>query len=136
MEPFIFRRLKADVLKELPEKNHDTVVCEMTPYQEKEYFNLLDFYKKRKFEILAQNEAGAHAKLDGIFGVLMELRKAANHPLLRRCFYDDEKIKDMAHIILKVLLFCYLFCLEIISHCFSKLNCLAIRLEHSIRLCD
>ena len=30
----------------------------------------------------------------------MELRKAANHPLLRRCLYDDEKLKKMAKLVM------------------------------------
>ena len=31
----------------------------------------------------------------------MELRKAANHPLLRRCMYDDEKLQKMAKLVMK-----------------------------------
>jgi SWI/SNF-related matrix-associated actin-dependent regulator 1 of chromatin subfamily A len=30
----------------------------------------------------------------------MELRKAANHPLLRRCLYDDAKLKKMAKLVM------------------------------------
>ena len=33
---------------------------------------------------------------------LMELRKMANHPLLLRHHYTDDKLKEMAHLMLKV----------------------------------
>ena len=39
---------------------------------------------------------------DNSSNILMELRKGANHPLLRRCIYDDQKLKEMAKLILKV----------------------------------
>jgi hypothetical protein len=34
--------------------------------------------------------------------ILMELRKAANHPLLRRCLYDDSRVVKMANLIMTV----------------------------------
>jgi SNF2 family DNA or RNA helicase len=78
MEPFIFRRLKIDVLKDLPEKNQETVFCEMTPYQKTEYNRRLDFFKTRKMENLAIKENGSgkenSKKEDCIFGVWTELR--------------------------------------------------------------
>ena len=36
---------------------------------------------------------------------LMEFRKAANHPLLRRVIYDDQKLKEMTGHIMKVRIF-------------------------------
>jgi hypothetical protein len=42
-------------------------------------------------------------KLANNFGhILMELRKAANHPLLRRCLYDNCKLAKMATLITAV----------------------------------
>ena len=51
--------------------------------------------KKRKGE-------EGKAKVDSSSNVLMELRKAANHPLLRRVLYNDAKIMEMAKLIMKV----------------------------------
>lgn len=40
---------------------------------------------------------------DNSNNILMELRKAANHPLLRRTIYNGEKIEQMAKLIMKVI---------------------------------
>lgn len=96
MDPFILRRLKKDVLKDLPDKIDNIIVCKMTPRQEEEYNKCLDSYKKKRIE---------NGNNKGLLMVLMEFRKAANHPLLRRCLYTDDKIKEMAHIIMRVILF-------------------------------
>lgn len=121
----------------------------MTRRQEKGYKSLIEFYKKRKDELLKELEAkkeaqavreakanqmsssssaqllqeindivastsslGSSAKKagekkekekteDSSSNIIMELRKTANHPLLRRIIYDDETIKKMAKIITK-----------------------------------
>lgn len=96
MDPFILRRLKKDVLKDLPDKIDNIIVCKMTPRQEEEYNKCLDSCKKKRIELNGNNK--------GLLVALMEFRKAANHPLLRRCLYTDDKIKEMAHIIMRVIL--------------------------------
>lgn len=35
-------------------------------------------------------------------GMMMQLRRAANHPLLLRRFYDDDKLLSMSKLMLKV----------------------------------
>lgn len=40
-------------------------------------------------------------KEDSSSNIIMELRKTANHPLLRRVLYDDETVKKMAKLITK-----------------------------------
>jgi len=97
MEPFVLRRLKVDVLKELPEKTDEIVICDMTPSQEAKYNSLVDFYRKRREEMDLKEEK----KTVGLLDALMELRKTANHPLLVRNLYTDEKIKEMANIIVE-----------------------------------
>lgn len=99
MEPFVLRRLKVDVLKELPEKTDEIVICDMTPSQEAKYNSLVDFYRKRREEMDLKEEK----KSAGLLDALMELRKTANHPLLVRNLYTDEKIKEMANIIVEVI---------------------------------
>jgi SWI/SNF-related matrix-associated actin-dependent regulator of chromatin subfamily A containing DEAD/H box 1 len=144
MKPFILRRLKTEVLKQLPQKIEEIIHCDMSTRQEQEYKNLIAYYKKRKDEILLEQTEKANieknkklkassnkasSKMDEILeimnsdlpnnknksekketsdsssNILMELRKAANHPLLRRVLYDNDKLKQMAKLIMKVCIF-------------------------------
>lgn len=142
MKPFILRRVKTEVLKQLPAKTEEIIYCDMTQRQHKEYNNLISYYKNRKDQLLKEtanqkeeaNKAAANAKAkymddvldivdadakikkniakekkikeneDSSANIIMELRKAANHPLLRRSLYDEEKLKKMAKLVLKVIL--------------------------------
>lgn len=146
MQPFILRRVKADVLKQLPKKVEEIIYCDMSRHQAKEYKRLVDYYNQRKDELLKELEAKREAeekaaaakatsssssatqllqeisdivtstgnlgkkkaeakkesdKEDSSNNIIMELRKTANHPLLRRIVYDDETIKKMAKLITK-----------------------------------
>jgi SWI/SNF-related matrix-associated actin-dependent regulator of chromatin subfamily A containing DEAD/H box 1 len=87
----------------------------MSESQAKSYRDLVNVYKNKR-EILLQDKAllkeakksnevtlfdakmnGASSTTDSSSNhILMELRKAANHPLLRRTLYDDKKVKTMA----------------------------------------
>ncbi|KAJ3357224.1 hypothetical protein HDU83_008037 [Entophlyctis luteolus] len=121
MTPFVLRRKKADVLTELPGKVKKTVLCGMTANQQALYKSIVAECKKSMFAKLHQDEFSAE-KSDSIApaskkqkkavkptnnpafdgsNVLMQLRKAANHPLLFRRIYDDLKIKTMAREIMK-----------------------------------
>ena len=138
MKPFILRRLKTEVLKQLPQKTEEIIYCDMSSRQEKEYNNLVAYFKKRKDDFLneqtekanmekekKQKKSAAPSKVEEILDIInqsnalgkkpnekkenedsssnifMELRKAANHPLLRRIIYDTEKLKQMAKLIMK-----------------------------------
>jgi SNF2 family DNA or RNA helicase len=52
MNSFIMRRLKTEVLKDLPEKKCDIVICDMTRRQRDEYDILLNSYKQLKSDYL------------------------------------------------------------------------------------
>jgi SNF2 family DNA or RNA helicase len=52
MTSFILRRLKTEVLKDLPEKKCDIVICDMTRRQPNEYDILLNSYKQLKSDYL------------------------------------------------------------------------------------
>ena len=54
MKPFILRRLKTDVLKQLPDKKEEVIYCDMVQRQEKKYNELISYYKKRKNELLEE----------------------------------------------------------------------------------
>ncbi len=84
--PFILRRLKSDVLKELPEKTETTLYAEMLPEQRKLYMaNLM----KAKGELDEMLHTGGYAKSQiRILSLLTRLRQLCCHPAL---FIEDYK---------------------------------------------
>ncbi|CAF1023280.1 unnamed protein product [Brachionus calyciflorus] len=119
IQPFILRRLKTEVLKQLPKKNENLIYCEMTERQNKDYSEKKLYLKekqneclkitsskstvdnKAEFDLAAYKERKKTLKHNHVFYVFMELRKIANHPLLNRSLYTDDKIKEMARIIMQ-----------------------------------
>lgn len=96
MTPFVLRRKKHQVLKHLPPKTSRVEYCDMTPSQWAIYNDEL----QRARSAVEERAAGRKpAKETG--NVLMQLRKAAIHPLLFRRLFDDAKIKKMARDCLK-----------------------------------
>jgi len=100
MKPFFLRRLKSEVLTHLPAKTASVEVVPMGQVQHTMYFDRVARYKKRaaeiasgkkKFVVNKQNESGV--------GMLMNLRKIANHPLLVRHHFDDSQLRTMAKIL-------------------------------------
>ncbi|TYQ14910.1 UNVERIFIED_CONTAM: SNF2 family DNA or RNA helicase [Acetivibrio alkalicellulosi] len=80
IKPFIMRRIKRDVLKELPDKIESKMTCEMTTEQKKIY---LAYHQK------AQNEVALEIKNNGfekshikILSILTRLRQICCHPSL------------------------------------------------------
>ncbi|XP_050026616.1 SWI/SNF-related matrix-associated actin-dependent regulator of chromatin subfamily A containing DEAD/H box 1B [Dermacentor andersoni] len=90
MRPFVLRRLKQDVLQQLPVKHEEERYCTMTPYQQTCYVNMVAALSKEFKETQ-----------EGQSGMLMKLRRASNHPLLLRNHYDLEKLKTMSRVLLK-----------------------------------
>jgi SWI/SNF-related matrix-associated actin-dependent regulator of chromatin subfamily A containing DEAD/H box 1 len=96
MTPFVLRRRKIHVLKDLPKKHHKIEYCEMRPEQRVIYEEIV---AKQRDAIAAR----ARGEVSGREGnnVLMQLRKAASHPLLFRRIYDDARIGKMSREIMK-----------------------------------
>ncbi|XP_023339390.1 SWI/SNF-related matrix-associated actin-dependent regulator of chromatin subfamily A containing DEAD/H box 1 homolog isoform X3 [Eurytemora carolleeae] len=94
MKPFFLRRLKADVLTDLPDKVSTLERVPMTQRQSQIYFQLVADYKARAARI----EAGEESAESGI-GMLMNLRKTANHPLLIRDQYTDKQLELIARLL-------------------------------------
>ncbi|KAF7662346.1 hypothetical protein LDENG_00238680 [Lucifuga dentata] len=90
MKPFILRRVKSEVLKQLPAKEEKVEFCSMSEKQYVLYQNLL---KKLK-----QHTTGEKREL---CNAVMQLRKMANHPLLHRQYYTTKKLKEMSKLMLK-----------------------------------
>ncbi|XP_072289256.1 SWI/SNF-related matrix-associated actin-dependent regulator of chromatin subfamily A containing DEAD/H box 1A [Eucyclogobius newberryi] len=90
MKPFILRRVKTEVLKQLPAKEEAVEYCSMSERQEELYQEL---FKKLKKTVPGEKREMCNA--------MMQLRKMANHPLLHRHRYTLEKLKVMSRLMLK-----------------------------------
>ncbi len=88
LRPFVLRRAKSQVLKDLPKKTEQTIVCQMEPAQRKVYDDLRAYYHSR---LLTQLDApdGETKRGGGSIGgrpafmvleALLRLRQAACHP--------------------------------------------------------
>ncbi|MGL5726192.1 SNF2-related protein [Cetobacterium sp.] len=78
--PFILRRMKGEVLKELPDKIEQDVIVELDSAQKKVYLAYLEKYKR---ELEADGQDAIK-----ILGYLTRLRQICNHPKL---FLEDYK---------------------------------------------
>jgi len=108
MRPFVLRRLKDDVLKDLPKKSETVVKLPLTSSQSKLYQKLVDSFKREirhhKEEILDDDSSFAIDADDNPkkgAGMLMAMRKIANHPLLMLNHYTKDKLKKMAELMLR-----------------------------------
>jgi len=78
LRPFILRRTKQQVARELPEKTEQTVHCEMKPEQRALYNELREHYRRA---LLQKIEADGLAKSKiQVLEALLRLRQAACHP--------------------------------------------------------
>ncbi|MBI2263682.1 MAG: SNF2 helicase associated domain-containing protein [Armatimonadetes bacterium] len=90
LRPFILRRTKAQVCKELPAKTEQTVYCEMEKTQKKLYDELLTHYRHTLLNRV-QDEGLNKSKMH-ILEALLRLRQAACHPGL----IDKTKIHEQS----------------------------------------
>ncbi|KZT56424.1 hypothetical protein CALCODRAFT_435762 [Calocera cornea HHB12733] len=77
--PFLLRRLKEDVLKDLPPKIIQDYYCDLSALQQSLYD---DFSKSQAGEEAIQSAQGAGSNKQHIFQSLQYLRKLCNHPAL------------------------------------------------------
>ncbi|XP_046393436.1 SWI/SNF-related matrix-associated actin-dependent regulator of chromatin subfamily A containing DEAD/H box 1 homolog [Ischnura elegans] len=124
MRPFFLRRLKQDVLQDLPKKTEQVCYVPLAESQKQLYDNLIGKYSKEAEEIVSHldEEQVINEDLDDEepapkkprksktekeapkpqgtvtsgMSIMMQLRKLANHPLLVRNIYKDEIINEMA----------------------------------------
>ena len=82
--PFILRRMKRDVAKDLPDKVENIAYCELTPEQKDFYLEVLDSTKEELFKSIEQN--GLEKSRLSIFSALLRLRQICCHPKL----YDKD----------------------------------------------
>jgi len=87
LRPFILRRTKEQVAKELPEKLEQTIYCEMDDLQRKQYEELRAYYRKSLMDKVALQ--GINKSKIQILEALLRLRQTACHPSLVNGERDD-----------------------------------------------
>jgi superfamily II DNA or RNA helicase len=88
LRPFILRRTKAQVAKELPPKTEQTIFCDLESKERKRYAELRDYYRARLLRNGAAEGSGQF-KFQ-VLEALLRLRQAACHPGL----IDKEKLDE------------------------------------------
>lgn len=77
LRPFLLRRLKKDVEKDLPDKQERVIKCNFSALQKKLYQSLLTHNK-----IMVSDGKGSKTGMRGLSNMLMQLRKLCNHPFV------------------------------------------------------
>jgi hypothetical protein len=99
IKPFILRRLKSQVAKDLPEKLTNVKYSDMTPAQEKVYEEVKTYYREK---IIGELDGGGRGSQQfTLLRGLTQLRQIANHPKLVREDYDDDsgKLEDITYML-------------------------------------
>lgn len=91
MKPFFLRRLKKDVLNFLPKKVEVVEKVKMTPQQKEQYEYLVNEYKNIDKSINDYIGRGS--------SIMMDMRKLANHPMLMRYYFTDEKLHEISRVL-------------------------------------
>lgn len=77
LRPFLLRRLKKDVEKDLPDKQERVIKCRFSALQAKIYKQLVTYNK-----ISVTDGKGGKTGIRGLSNMLMQLRKLCNHPFV------------------------------------------------------
>ncbi len=99
IKPFILRRHKSQVAKDLPHKTENVQFCEMTKEQEKKYEEAKSYFRN---QILSQFEtSGKKNSQILLLQGLTKLRQLANHPFMVDDTYDGDsgKMESLRHMI-------------------------------------
>lgn|GEM_PF-282071 len=78
IRPFVLRRKKEQVLKELPDKIEETLYCDLMPYQQQLYAELLEQRRSHLLEDLRNSQASISYL--HIFALLLNLKQICDHP--------------------------------------------------------
>ncbi|MDP2172276.1 MAG: DEAD/DEAH box helicase [Candidatus Cloacimonadaceae bacterium] len=78
VSPFILRRVKKEVLLELPDKQEQVSWCKLNPIQEKLYLQILEMVRQKLFPA----SEGQPLNYIHILAALTKLRQVCNHPHL------------------------------------------------------
>ncbi|KAL1757568.1 SNF2 family N-terminal domain-containing protein [Schizophyllum commune] len=105
--PFVLRRKKKEVLKDLPEKHERVEWCDMVESQREIYAEAVrrsrksiqevqDEAEEKQKEAKAKGKKAAGVSKVTSAHVLMDLRKAASHPMLFRRLFTEEMLRPIA----------------------------------------
>jgi len=78
--PFILRRIKKDVLFELPDKQEQVSWCKLNPVQEKLYLQILEAVRQSLFP--SEVKDPSQINFIHVLSALTKLRQVCNHPAL------------------------------------------------------
>jgi len=87
IKPFILRRTKKQVAKDLPEKTEQVIYCEMHPEQKSLYEKVKSKYRNEILNSIAKY--GVNKSKMYVIKGLTELRQIANHPQLTETDFED-----------------------------------------------
>jgi superfamily II DNA or RNA helicase len=88
LEPFLLRRTKEDVARELPERTEAVIECELTPLQRRLYRGIAE--AARRDVLTKYDEEGAESATVHVLAALTRLRQVCAHPgLLVPEYLDD-----------------------------------------------
>jgi superfamily II DNA or RNA helicase len=95
IKPFILRRHKSQVARELPPKIEHTTYCKMTEEQEHAYEETKSYYRNKILTSLEESGPGNTQFM--LLQGLMKLRQIANHPQMTDPSYEGEsgKLKEV-----------------------------------------
>ncbi len=99
IRPFLMRRVKADVLGELPEKMETLLVAELPPEQRRAYDAVLLQKRERVDQIL--REKGLSRGRVEVLSAITELRQICCHPAL--CLQDYNGVSGKLELLMDVL---------------------------------
>ncbi len=104
IKPFILRRTKEQVAKELPSKIENVKYCMMTPEQESKYEEVKSVIRNKLMEGSTSIQKGQYQIL--LLQGLSQLRQLANHPRMVDEEFDGEsgKMKTLKHMLMSALL--------------------------------
>ena len=77
LRPFLLRRLKKDVEKDLPDKQERVIKCNFSALQAKLYKQLVSHNR-----LMVSDGKGGKTGMRGLSNMLMQLRKLCNHPFV------------------------------------------------------
>lgn len=92
MTPFILRRKKHQVLKDIPAKHRRVDYCQMSESQGTKYNEIVDNYR----DMIKRRREGQKITAKETSNIMMSLRKAAIHPLLFRRHYTDDLLRQLS----------------------------------------
>lgn len=80
LRPFLLRRLKKDVEKDLPDKTEKVIKCKFSALQARVYKQMVTYNK-----LVVADGKGGKTGARGLSNMIMQLRKLCNHPFV----FDD-----------------------------------------------